>query len=1126
MTSLQRAGPTPSLSDGRRLFGQLETIRRRVKKYLHCLTSAMFRKKDKKSPKDGKSPKDKTNETPDPLMVSSGSPPMPTTPLSSSQTKKVGRVPPPIPSPSDFPTSRNPSGSNTPKRGVENPVTPSRRPSMAPSNGSDPVMPSESSEARRKRLRKPSFPSFGRSTTSSGRDTPNMPMPMPTSLGSPPSKDLTLLARSTPGGLRSLSTTHVTDRSMTYVTDLTAAYDREFISNAHNSSRVAQAPSLGSVTGSRPGGGLPLLGRTPSGRFKLPTLSDPANVDAGDRSLFPPIDYNLFPPKDYIHIPPKRSVSTSRDNLPPRGSAKPVARSAGRVKVRSNDSTPEDLLYIPRPLPTPGPSRPPIPRYRTTRDTLPPPDFAKPADHPVSRVKVRSTDVTLENSVPPSLSRVAAGPSSHATAISGPSVVSPPPRRTFTIHNPETPTSSRSPSAVHDPARVVSRITSSQFHTTSAHKKNTKIGNTRSLASPIFNPSQEAEFNECEELAMERPKTPDLKASPGRQETRGVSRSPPLVLSVIPSEGNFDPNAPPPGLYTVTELMNLLIEKNIKLTKDGDPVLVNVGDWKLEIAGAQVHDAKLPEASSKISNKKDLIDSAMDFVRTEMAKRKAAKEERSRAEQQNFDHGHLDKKPYPARKEILASEEAKGPSGQRFLHVQGLNINLDGTPMSDEQMETLWDEMERERKANGGKLPEVENSWANEDRQTPSSGERIVKAINERNMEIPERQTTLARVRADSDKSWDMAVINLGRTVTRIRANRTAAAKAAIMKPTHHLLDMPANIMVCIMRELLVVAPEEEVVPYHYVAGKVIKNADGGRWGLRTKPQVNILVALCATKHKKVRLALDTGRNVLYRENQFAFRKPAELILFMSTIGWTNIARMDFDTNLVVSMYFLTKYTHSPEVKWLARWQAELKSAMQGRELITPDWKPEDSDDEYQPPEIEKALKTMANIVKGIGDMGTPRIRTLDFGDDFSLIGEMLQYQGIEDTQKGKGKAKAEAETVEGNDPQIDWNDWKLDRASGAEDYFVSFYRAENGDARSETSGFHTPTLNNYHFLDEEGDPYGVSEDEQVDVEGEEVDDEEEGEGDGEGDEEDNISIASENDTLDREIKALMANER
>jgi hypothetical protein len=166
---------------------------------------------------------------------------------------------------------------------------------------------------------------------------------------------------------------------------------------------------------------------------------------------------------------------------------------------------------------------------------------------------------------------------------------------------------------------------------------------------------------------------------------------------------------------------------------------------------------------------------------------------------------------------------------------------------------------------------------------------------------------------------------------------------------------------------------------------------------------------------------------------------------------------MDFDKNLVVSANFLTKYTHSVEVKWLARWQRELKSRMQGRELITPDSKPKYADNEYQPPEIEKALSTITK------EMSTPRIRTLDFGATFSSIVNVFQDMGIEDTQEGKGKAKVEAETEEGIYPQIDWNDWKLDRASGGEDFFLSFFRAENGDARSESSGFHTPTLGNYH---------------------------------------------------------------
>ena len=61
--------------------------------------------------------------------------------------------------------------------------------------------------------------------------------------------------------------------------------------------------------------------------------------------------------------------------------------------------------------------------------------------------------------------------------------------------------------------------------------------------------------------------------------------------------------------------------------------------------------------------------------------------------------------------------------------------------------------------------------------------------------------------------------------------------------------------------------------------------------------------------------------------------------------------------------------------------------------------------------------------------------------------------------------------------------------------------------------------------LDDQGDLYDLSEGEEVDgEEEEEVDgeEEEEEEGDEEKDDDDEISIASENATLDREIKRLM----
>ena len=75
-------------------------------------------------------------------------------------------------------------------------------------------------------------------------------------------------------------------------------------------------------------------------------------------------------------------------------------------------------------------------------------------------------------------------------------------------------------------------------------------------------------------------------------------------------------------------------------------------------------------------------------------------------------------------------------------------------------------------------------------------------------------------------------------------------------------LEMPQQALMVFMRTVLKI-PGEELVPYHYVAGKVIKNPDGTRRGLRKKPQMEVLVALNAIHHTSVRKALDAARNVL-----------------------------------------------------------------------------------------------------------------------------------------------------------------------------------------------------------------------------------------------------------------------
>ena len=68
---------------------------------------------------------------------------------------------------------------------------------------------------------------------------------------------------------------------------------------------------------------------------------------------------------------------------------------------------------------------------------------------------------------------------------------------------------------------------------------------------------------------------------------------------------------------------------------------------------------------------------------------------------------------------------------------------------------------------------------------------------------------------------------------------------------------------------------------------------------------------------------------------------------------------------------------------------------MKGIELITPEWKPENIDEDYEPPKVEKALEAIvevmnesdqldSKIAKGNNNGKIPsRIQTLDLGESF-----------------------------------------------------------------------------------------------------------------------------------------------
>lgn len=219
--------------------------------------------------------------------------------------------------------------------------------------------------------------------------------------------------------------------------------------------------------------------------------------------------------------------------------------------------------------------------------------------------------------------------------------------------------------------------------------------------------------------------------------------------------------------------------------------------------------------------------------------------------------------------------------------------------------------------------------------------------------------------------------------------------------------------------------------------------------------------------------------------------------MFMNAIGWTNITRMKFAKNLVVSSTFF-RHKQSLELKWLVTWHPELRGAMKGMELVTPEWKPEDIDEDYEPPEVEKALKTIVEVMDESDQLDAKiaennngkipsRIQTLDLGESFESISSRIQSMGLDDAtcgaledtvevaesdgnddseeinikdKKVKGKEEGTTSLINKIDHAVDeWGEWYWDAASYEPRTDEMIARDEDEDATSEDSGYYSPVL-------------------------------------------------------------------
>ena len=175
---------------------------------------------------------------------------------------------------------------------------------------------------------------------------------------------------------------------------------------------------------------------------------------------------------------------------------------------------------------------------------------------------------------------------------------------------------------------------------------------------------------------------------------------------------------------------------------------------------------------------------------------------------------------------------------------------------------------------------------------------------------------------------------------------------------------------------------------------------------------------------------------------------------------------------------------------------------MKGFELITPEWKPEDIDEDYEPPELEKALKAIvevmdesdqldAKIAQGKNGKIPSRIQTLDLGESFESISSRIQSMGLDDATCEALEDKTEAAESDGNDDseeikinnkkrdsneegttslinKIDhavdeWGEWYWDAASYEPRTDEMIARDEDKDATSEDSGYYSPVLSDDH---------------------------------------------------------------
>ena len=525
--------------------------------------------------------------------------------------------------------------------------------------------------------------------------------------------------------------------------------------------------------------------------------------------------------------------------------------------------------------------------------------------------------------------------------------------------------------------------------------------------------------------------TGNLLFNAGAAETLGSrpieprSDSPPLLWSTAAVEESLDPNAEEPTHFTVAEFVNTIIEQGIQVESVTDEdfwieevrvgilnhLKNNTSEEDRTAEGGQDEEVvtEVEEATEQIETKEDT--SKPDLTRNPDSNKAAVTEEE-------------------ATEQVQAKEDTSKSDLQRWKE-QGPNGWLkrdDGTDMNEEEIDeecARWDAMVR--KARDDKAAEDAAALLGKNIDPKDKGfwefVRSSKQKEQAKSSISTHgQEEMASVSThDQDEKASQKKSKKG---SRKNKNKNRKAKKNALKGGDpedaseevndtetfpRFLDLPKQVRKKVLGFVLVVY--QTIVPYHYVKGKIVKEV-----GLRKKPELNILLALCSSKNKTVKRCLDDAKNILYRANTFSFQNPNELIMFLGTIGCDNMARMKMGKNLLLTdTFFYKKRQHEMEIKWLAHWGRDLLFAMKGRNIFRSEIAAETPEDDLtcEPTDIDKALKNIVKIMKDGGSTyetpeyndgggsGPMRLQSLDLGDRFDSLAEHINTMGLAASDNG-----------------------------------------------------------------------------------------------------------------------------